>query len=265
MMEEKIVRRVEELQEQFSALEQGERCNKCDQKIEGESLEVGGSVYHADCFTCDHCKERLSGQFYRVGDQNFCERDRELSLQACSACGDLMRSGSVEVGGSLYHQDCFCCSLCSAPILDKFYTSPDGSWLCETDFRDSQPRCGVCSLPIMERVLTAMDKKFHPSCFRCYICDMCLDGEAFMVEQDQVNCIQCYAEHKAQICHRCEEPIVARPGRRTTQVTCKNRTYHGACYTCLICKKDLGGQKAFLDSSDEVMCAQCGGSDAKKI
>jgi len=86
-----------------------------------------------------------------------------------------------------------------------------------------------------------------------------------MQEKEQVSCIHCYAKHKAQRCHRCGEPILARPGRRTTQVTCKDKTYHGACYTCLICKKDLGGQKAFLDSVDEVMCATCGGSEIQNI
>merc|ERR1712080_274543 len=112
----------------------------------------------------------------------------------------------------------------------------------------------------MDRILSALENQFHPSCFRCQLCDSGLDGQTFMPENGKVTCIPCYAEHKAQKCHRCGDAIVARPGRRTTLVTCKDRTYHGSCYTCKICNRDLGGQKAFLDPMDEVMCSQCGGS-----
>ena len=155
----------------------------------------------------------LTGKFYQVGDKKYCEADQEvsndilqlpqtnltlylcskISLDQCSVCGDYVRSGSVVVAGLTYHPECFACSECKLPIMDKFYTTDQGRWLCEEHYRLTLPRCYVCDLPVMERMLTAMDRQFHPSCFTCSVCSMVLDGKTFMAEGDTVHCRDCYA------------------------------------------------------------------------
>ena len=97
------------------------------------------------------------------------------------------------VAGLSYHPQCFACSECELPIMDKFYTTDEGRWLCEDDYRMTKPKCYVCQLPVMERMLTAMDRQFHPSCFRCALCDAALEGLPFLTSGGTVNCQPCYA------------------------------------------------------------------------
>lgn len=231
-------------------------CSKCEKEITEDALEVGDQCYHEECFTCDHCGESLTGKFYQVGDKKYCEADQEVGLDLCSVCGDYLRTGSVLVGGSSYHAHCFACSECDQPILDKFFTTEDGRWLCEEDYRMTKPRCSVCNIPVMDRMLTAMGRKFHPACFTCSVCQAVLDGKPFLAEGDVVHCKDCYARYKAAQCYRCGEAIVSTVGKRMTLITCDDKQYHYKCYSCKGCGKNLNGQQVFIDG-DQVACADC--------
>lgn len=231
-------------------------CSKCEKEILENALGVGEDCYHEECFTCDHCGASLTGKFYQVGDLKYCEADQEVGLDRCSVCSDYMRSGSVLVGGSSYHAQCFACSACGLPIMDKFYTTDEGKWLCEEDYRLTKPKCYVCSLPVMERMLTAMDRQFHPTCFVCSVCQAMLDGLPFMAEGEVVHCRQCYAKFKADQCHRCKEAIVSSVGKRMTLITCDDKKYHYQCYCCQECGNNLSGKQVFIDGED-VSCGDC--------
>lgn len=236
--------------------EEGDVCSKCGEDILENALVVGEDNYHEECFTCDHCGSSLTGKFYQVGDQKYCEADQEVGLDRCSVCEDYLRSGSVMVGGASYHSHCFTCSACGVPIMDKFYTTDEGRWLCEEDYRLTKPKCYVCQLPVMERMLTAMDRQFHPSCFICSICQSILDGKPFMTEGDAVHCRDCYAKFKAAQCHRCNEAIVSSVGKRMTLITCEGKKYHYKCYSCQWCGDNLNGKQVFL-AGEDVACGDC--------
>eukprot|EP00092_Neocalanus_flemingeri_P002497 GFUD01002673.1.p1 GENE.GFUD01002673.1~~GFUD01002673.1.p1 ORF type:complete len:325 (-),score=77.97 GFUD01002673.1:11-985(-) len=231
-------------------------CSKCAGDILESALVVGEDSYHSACFTCDHCSASLTGKFFQVGDQKYCEADQEVGLDRCSVCSDYLRSGAVLVAGSSYHSHCFACSSCGLPILDKFYTTDEGRWLCEEDYRLTKPKCHTCDLPIMGRMLTAMERQFHPACFTCSVCQAMLDGLPFMAEGEVVHCRECYSKFKAAQCHRCGEAIVSNVGKRMTLITCDEKNYHYQCYTCQVCGKNLSGKQVFLDGED-VACGDC--------
>lgn len=231
-------------------------CSKCGEEIIESALVVGDDNYHEECFTCDHCGDSLTGKFYQVGDRRYCEADQEIGLDRCSVCSDYLRSGCVLVGGSSYHPQCFACSECDLPILDKFYTTDEGRWLCEEHYRLTKPKCHVCQLPVMERMLTAMDRKFHPACFTCSVCSVILDGKPFMAEGEVIHCRECYAKFKAAQCYRCEQAIVSTVGKRMTLITCDGKNYHYQCYSCKRCDKNLNGKQVFIDGED-VACGDC--------
>ncbi len=58
----------------------------------------------------------------------------------------------------------------------------------------SRDKCGRCSQPILQTILKALDDSFHPSCFTCSQCPLCLDGIQFYLSQDKKPlCQVCYA------------------------------------------------------------------------
>merc|ERR1711892_389916 len=156
-------------------------CTKCQLVIKDSAVLAGSSTYHPHCFNCTHCVKRLGTKFFCVENDPYCEEHQEVSLPVCGECGDCIREGSVLVSGASYHPHCFTCSHCGQVIMNKFYTTEEDKFLCQLDYQATLSKCSHCCLPILERILTAVDKKFHPACFRCALCDAGLDGVPFIL------------------------------------------------------------------------------------
>ena len=56
--------------------------------------------------------------------------------------------------------------------------------------------CNLCSERIVGTVLKALEQSFHPNCFTCSQCPLCLDGVQFyMAEDKKPLCQACYARY----------------------------------------------------------------------
>ena len=82
-------------------------CKECAQSISGDVLMANKSFYHAKCFTCDQCNERLSEQFTPVGDSVFCLKCYQAKHGlACSHCTKAITGKYFESKGKTVHKEC---------------------------------------------------------------------------------------------------------------------------------------------------------------
>ena len=61
--------------------------------------------------------------------------------------------------------------------------------------KDSESKCESESRSesVLFQILRAVDKQYHPECFKCTDCTNCLDGVPFTLDAtNNVLCVQCY-------------------------------------------------------------------------
>jgi len=106
------------------------------------------------------------------------------------------------------------------------------------------------------QILSALGQKLHPSCFVCCVCGKGL-GQSFLETEGKPFCIDCYSNEKAEVCRRCNQPIVPlEDGEQQIVRTETGSAYHSDCYNCVRCYISLLGKPAY-SMEDEVVCATC--------
>jgi len=162
----------------------------------------------------------------------------------------------------VYHIACFTCRVCSCRLQGKPFYAVDGEPDCQECYLNSLEKCCVCSDPILDRILRATGKPYHPQCFTCIVCNLCLDGIPFTVDAaNRIHCIDDFHKKFAPRCSVCHDPIMPEPGQEeTVRVVALDRSFHVKCYKCEDCELVLSSEaegRGCYPLDGRVLCKSC--------
>ncbi|PIO72449.1 LIM domain protein [Teladorsagia circumcincta] len=164
-------------------------CASCQQPVSGTNpgCTALNQIFHISCFKCKTCGKTLAGtSFYNIDNNPTCSDCYNDTLESCTKCQQKITDRLLRAHGGVWHVNCFTCESCNRSLDGIPFTSdPKDNVYCVNCYQEKfAPRCAVCNKPIVPvegekesvRVI-AMDKSFHPGCYKCEDCGMQLSSK----------------------------------------------------------------------------------------
>ncbi|KAG8815101.1 hypothetical protein FRC17_000867 [Serendipita sp. 399] len=101
--------------------------------------------------------------------------------------------------------------------------------------KKNSARCGKCDKIILGRIVSAMDARWHPECFKCTVCETFLEHVSSYEHDDRPYCHLDYHELFAPRCYHCKTPIMEDHFITIDDEGLGKRTYHEQHFFCAEC------------------------------
>ncbi|CAF0889541.1 unnamed protein product [Rotaria sp. Silwood1] len=170
-------------------------CYACGIHIRGPFISAIERCYCVDHFTCSKCSTNLMDcGFVEENGKLYCEHDFEQYFAPfCAKCGQKILKECIHALEKTWHPQCFICTACKKAIGTGSFHVEEGHPYCIEDYqRMFQAKCTGCEFPIEpgDKYLEAIGGIYHAECFNCSLCQVSLDGQAFVVKNNRPYCRQ---------------------------------------------------------------------------
>ncbi|XP_067140389.1 paxillin-like isoform X2 [Centruroides vittatus] len=252
--EEQLHSMLDDLQSNMS--QQGadtKTCAFCLKSISGKAVNALGKTWHPEHFTCYHCKQELANKtFFEKEGRTYCEGDyHKIFAPKCAHCNGPILDRCVTALDKTWHPEHFLCAKCGGKFGEDGYHEKEGKAYCKRDYLDLfAPKCGGCKGPITENYISALDKSWHPDCFKCRECHAPFEKGSFYDHEGEPYCEYHYHETRRSLCASCQKPITGRC------VTAMFRKFHPEHFVCSFCLKQLN-KGTFKENKDKPYCHVC--------
>jgi four and a half LIM domains protein 2 len=136
---------------------------------------------------------------------SFCQcekRQKEMEddemLFDCAVCNLKIETTTVNACNKHYHLECFLCTSCKNPLSTRRYKEALGMPYCSLSCvgakKEQDKICEKCGQLIFGSVMKLDDPigYFHPNCFNCSQCGICVAVKTFFSKDREVYCDICY-------------------------------------------------------------------------
>ncbi|KAK7494065.1 hypothetical protein BaRGS_00014723 [Batillaria attramentaria] len=228
-------------------------CAACNKPIVGQVIAALGKTWHVEHFVCAHCEQPLgTSNFYERDSQAYCEQDyHNLFAPRCAYCNGPIVDKCITALEKMWHPEHFFCAQCGRMFGDEDFHEKNGKAYCRDDyFQMFAPKCGGCGMPIMENYISALNRQWHPQCFRCWDCEAPFGTGSFYDHDGLPYCETHYHAKKGSLCASCQKPITGRC------ITAMFKKFHPEHFVCAFCLKQLN-KGTFKEQNDKPYCHPC--------
>ncbi|XP_037120311.1 LIM domain-containing protein 1 [Syngnathus acus] len=114
--------------------------------------------------------------------------------------------------------------------------------------------CAKCNKEVLGagKACQALGQIFHQTCFTCSVCDKRLQGKPFYTVTGSIYCEEDFlysgVHPSPEVCFSCDQIIT------DMVVQARGKTYHSACFRCVVCKQSLEDVPFTVGPDEKVYC-----------
>ncbi|KAK6629345.1 hypothetical protein RUM43_003162 [Polyplax serrata] len=178
----------------------------------------------------------------------------------CEICKKWCTGDVLTVQRSYFHPTCFKCQKCENILSQSDFVCRDGGYFCKNDSHPQQSfECAGCCQDVRDgRSLTALQRQWHVSCFKCRECKTVLRGD-YMGRSGVPYCEKDFQKKFGVKCSHCSRFI----NDKVLQVG-DNNYFHPTCARCNKCGDVFGdGEEIYLHGK-AIWHPRCGPRPSEK-